>query len=87
MMFPACQREGHTLLRVSELYTFKTGSSTSGSGWTHSGWAEEEALGASVMMDMLNLRILDVDEQSVGIVRAVLRGKVTDGRRQSDKRV
>jgi len=43
-----------TLLLVSELYTFKTGSSTRFVGLTHSGMADEDALGASAAADMVN---------------------------------
>lgn len=42
-----------TFVLVNELYTLSTGSGTSGTGLTHSGIEDEDALGASVMIDML----------------------------------
>lgn len=42
-----------TFVLVNELYTLSTGSWTSGTGLTHSGIEDEDALGASVMIDML----------------------------------
>ena len=50
----ACSCMRLTLLLVSELYTFKTGSSTRFVGLTHSGMADEDALGASAAADMVN---------------------------------
>jgi hypothetical protein len=55
---PQGQKIKLTLLLVRELYTFSTGSETAGSGRTQAGWAEEEAFGASVIIDILNERKL-----------------------------
>lgn len=51
-------KQQNTLVLVNELYTLSTGSSTFFLGVIHSGCSDEEdALGASVMIDMLNRRL------------------------------
>ena len=53
-IMPALQARGpRTLVLVSELYTFKTGSSVVLTGLTHSGMFDPDALGASTGVDIV----------------------------------
>ena len=71
---------------MSELYTLSTGSSTRLVGLTHSGMAEEDALGASAGADMLKgLRGMRDWAEARGVQESVVRKcKGDEKERESD---